>query len=32
MSPTVGNSVDMLLIHGKFVLSNVFVCWMCRPV
>ena len=32
MSPTVGSSVDMLLIQGKLVLSNILVCWMWRPV
>ena len=32
MSPRVGISVDMLPIHGKFVLSNIRVCWICRPV
>jgi hypothetical protein len=32
MWPRVGTSVDMLVIHGKLVLSNIRVCWMRRPV
>ena len=31
-APRVRISVDMLFTHGKFVLSNIFVCCMCCPV